>query len=132
MTHKTFSPLYIEHVVNRSPSWVARSQFCIFLLCGRDCLFPLLPATHADHITYRNLGYELPMRDIVPLNRNTHQFITWLRALLKGWFGRQGQSVLAWIMRSSYAFWLSIKVAIVLWIWQNYIYPIVQFIGVGS
>jgi hypothetical protein len=49
---------------------------------GRDALFPWLPAHHAEHLTYKNLGHEWPIRDIVPLNRDVHKFLTWLKDLI--------------------------------------------------
>ncbi|MBE9178715.1 hypothetical protein IQ268_09095 [Oculatella sp. LEGE 06141] len=101
---KQFSPAYREHVEGRSPSWMFRRWLCFVLLFGRDCVCPLLPAHHAEHLTYRNLGHELPMRDIVPLNRVTHAILTWLKDVFPAF-----RPVNAWMLRSCYGFWLSLE-----------------------
>lgn len=77
----------------------------MFLSLGRDCVLPLLPAHHADHLHYRNLGHELPIRDIVPLHRKVHDVVgkirkTPLRPLLTLYLRL---SYLAWIGVEGYA-----------------------------
>ncbi len=88
-----------------------RGGLCLFLSLGRDCVFPLLPAHHADHLHYRNLGHELPLHDIVPLHWKMHDVVgavrkTPLRPLLTLYLR---QSYLVWIGVEVYAVWFVVQ-----------------------
>lgn len=48
-------------------------------LMHRDCLIPLLKANDIHHLTYRNLGKESFIIDVVPLHWLTHWFADRLR-----------------------------------------------------
>lgn len=65
---------------------------------GRDTVCPLLRSTDLDHVSYKRLGNELPLIDVVPLNRLTHTAVTYLREL--------GLAPLVnLVLRTAYACW---------------------------
>lgn len=74
------SNAYQRHVSMESTSWRLRRLATFALTWGRDAVFPLLPAQDAAHLSYRHLEHEIPVRDIVPLNRATHRIVDKLRA----------------------------------------------------
>lgn len=79
-----FSRNYREHVNPDNAGWQARRKITFALSFGRDCVLPFLPASQADHLHYRNLRSELPLRDLVPLHPGTHQVVTALRKIPYG------------------------------------------------
>jgi hypothetical protein len=95
-----FSPEYIKHVVAKSPRWKLARWLCMNPLLGRDCVLPVLRAHHCHHLHYRNLGHELPIRDIVPLHRITHDVVHVAGRI----FGRRAINGL---LRFCYCFWLA-------------------------
>jgi hypothetical protein len=64
---KQLSPQYRNYI--NSDQWRKgwRRGLTMQLLLGRDAICPLLKAHHADHLHYKNLTRELPLRDLVPL-----------------------------------------------------------------
>jgi hypothetical protein len=115
------SPQYRAYI--QSDRWRKgwRRQATLAMLLGQDCICPLLPATQADHLTYRNLEHELPLRDLVPLNRHTHQLVTMLRDVLRAVLGRKtGNFLMAWFLRGCVLFWWGLAIAgflrIYLWV----------------
>ncbi len=101
---KSFSNKYEKHVQQKSWRWRLARWMTFTPLLGRDCLIPLLPATDCHHLHYRNLGHELPIRDLVPLNRFTHQIVEDLKMIVP-------QAVLAWGLRLAYLFWVGLLIA---------------------
>lgn len=97
---------YTQHI--RSDKWRNTSRFCRRVWCDRDCIFPLFPSHETDHISYKNMGHEWPIRDVLPLSRTNHQIITYLRKLLKGGGMKitLAQRLLAWVMRIFAMLWL--------------------------
>lgn len=114
MAKKHFSPKYRQHVTQRSPSWRFRGWLCFALLLGRDCICPLLPAHHAEHLHYRGLGRELPWLDIVPMNRWTHRLVTWLKDVIPSY-----RFVNCWLLRLTYGFWIGCEAWVIWQIWQQ-------------
>lgn len=112
---KFLSPEYRAYI--NSSEWKRgwRRGLTLWLLFGRDCILPIFPAHDADHVTYRNLTRELPLRDLVPLNRVMHrQIITPLRDLLRSLLGRKlGNRMLAWFLRGCVMFWWGVIFTIV-------------------
>ena len=96
---KRFSPKYRNYIIKRHPAWVFRSKLCKVLLLGRCCICPLLPGGDAAHLTYHNLCHELPLRDIVPMNRFFHRIFD--SKLIKPL-----RPILNWIVRGLYVFWI--------------------------
>lgn len=76
-----YSSDYYEHVNVRNCGWQARRKLAFALSFDRDCVFPMLKATQADHLHYTNLRSEVPLRDIVPLHPFTHGVVTMLRKI---------------------------------------------------
>jgi hypothetical protein len=101
------SPEYRQYI--NSDRWADRSEWIRRCTLNRDGLIPLLKAHHTDHITYRNMGHELFLRDCVPLHSVTHWFITQLRKILRWAIGRKlANSVVAWPMRVICFAWLPV------------------------
>lgn len=104
---KKLSPEYREYI--RSDRWRKgwRRKSTMYLVCGLDTIFPFLPAHHADHITYTNLTKELPLRDLVPLNKTVHlRMVTPTRDRLRKIFGRKlGNALMAWFLRGCVLWW---------------------------
>jgi hypothetical protein len=101
------SPEYRQYI--NSDKWRNRSRFIRRCTLDRDSLIPLLKAHHTDHLTYRNMGGELFLRDCVPLNRNVHGFITALRKFLRWTIGRKlANFIVAWVMRIICILWLPV------------------------
>jgi hypothetical protein len=94
------SATYQRHVSMESTSWRLRRFAAFALTWGRDAVCPLLPAQDAAHLTYRHLGSELPIRDIVPLNRAIHRIVDDLRA------NRQFAPVVNAYVRLSFLAWM--------------------------
>lgn len=67
------SPKYSHYI--RSHQWRAKSKRAIARTKGRCCLFPWQKANHTHHLTYRNLGKELLIRDVVPLSKVAHKIV---------------------------------------------------------
>jgi hypothetical protein len=112
------SPQYQKYI--KSDSWRSRRPFIMALMLGRDTILPILPAHDCDHITYKNLGYELPLRDCVPLNKITHRWIiTPLRSLLRFILGRsRGNFVMAWFLRGCVIWWWGCAIFGVVKLWE--------------
>lgn len=71
------SPEYYKRI--NSPEWRKLSKSVIASVNGRCVLLPFLKAKHTHHMTYRHLGHEKPLRDVVPLSKPSHDLIhTWL------------------------------------------------------
>lgn len=64
---------YLSYI--RSPEWYKKSAGAIAKTGKRCVMFPWLTATDAHHLTYRNLGSEIYIRDIIPLSRCAHDLI---------------------------------------------------------
>jgi hypothetical protein len=79
------------------------------------CDLPLLKAHHADHLHYKNLTHELPLRDLVPLNKTMHlRIVTPLRSLLRFILGRGlGNALLAWIFRAFVLGWWGLAIGLI-------------------
>jgi hypothetical protein len=106
---KHFTAKYINHVVKRSPYWVAVSKLTKLLILGRCCICPLLPGGDCAHLTYDNLEYELPFRDIVPLNRFFHRIVDspiFTSKRVKPWRNA--------FLRVMYAFWIAVELRLAL------------------
>jgi hypothetical protein len=58
-----------------SETWRLKSKNCRDLNRNRCVLFPWLKSNHAHHLYYRNMKYELPIRDIVPLSKIAHNLV---------------------------------------------------------
>jgi hypothetical protein len=94
-----FSETYLNHVSIANPKWRFIRSLTLLPTLHRDCIIPLLRATDVDHLSYVNLGHELPLRDVVPLNRHTHIVVGALR--------KMGFAPLVNLaLRLSYATWL--------------------------
>lgn len=66
---------------------------------GRDCIFPWRRAQVVDHLVYDRLGRELPLLDVVPLSKTTHDFVTAARDGI-------GRGSVNLILRLAYGAWL--------------------------
>ena len=95
-----FSPKYRRATNLQSPHWrfIRRVTFAITL--GRDTVAVWWPATDCDHLHYRNLGHELPFRDVVGLNWRTHRLVTVLRR--RGW-----KWLVNFVLRFGYLVWIA-------------------------
>lgn len=113
------SPEYRRYI--NSKEWRSKRPAIMALMFGQDTICPIFKAHDCDHLTYRNLGHELPLRDCVPLHRVTHrQIITPLRAILRKLLGRKlGNAVVAWFLRGCVLWWwgLAIAGAVRMWLW---------------
>lgn len=109
---KYLSSEYREYIA--SDRWIKgwRRTWTMWMMLGGDALLPFLPAHHADHLHYKNLGHELPFRDILPLNRRVHlEVVTPVRAILRKQFGSTlGNHYLAFAMRAIVLFWWGLMV----------------------
>jgi hypothetical protein len=107
MSHKKLSSGYYEYI--NSPRWKQslRRKLSLNLLFGRDIICPLLKAHDVEHLTYSNFKKELPIRDLVPLNRVVHRnIITPIKGLFRVIFGRKlGNFLMAWFLRTCLLFW---------------------------
>lgn len=108
MPKKRFSAKYRNYIVKRHWTWVFRSKLCKVLLLGRCCICPLLPGGDAAHLTYKNIEHELPLRDIVPMNRFFHRIFD--SQLLKPF-----RPVLNWLVRGLYLFWIGVEAWALWW-----------------
>lgn len=108
---KRFPPKYSNYIVKRRWDWVLRSKLCKIPLLGRCCVCPLLPGGDAARITYKNLCHELPLRDIVPMNRFFHRIFD--SKPLKPF-----RPVLNWVVRGLYLFWIWQEIRLAMWIWS--------------
>lgn len=88
LPERPLSTTYREYM--GSAGWRRRRRTCLAFTFDRDCVFPWWPATDVDHLYYKNLGHEIPIRDIVPLNHRTHCAVT----LLRRRFGRRSVNAL--------------------------------------
>lgn len=102
---KQFSPTYRWYVDSTNRLWRTRRALAFAITFGRDVLFPRLPSQQVDHIGYRNLGGELPIRDIVPLHHTTHQVVTALR-------NRGKRALVDTVLRVAGLVWLTLEVGI--------------------
>ncbi len=82
-----------------NPHWRCLRYLSFAVTLGRCTVIPALKAHHNDHLTYRNLGHELPLRDVVPLNRYVHVAVTFLRA-------RGLKTPVNALLRTAYCTWL--------------------------
>lgn len=118
---KQLSPKYRNYI--NSDQWRKgwRRGLTMQLLLGRDAICPLLKAHHADHLHYENLTHELPLRDLVPLNKTMHlRIITPLRSLLRIALGRKlGNALLAWTLRAFVLGWQSAAIWSIVKIYQT-------------
>lgn len=105
---KRFSAEYRWATSMRNPRWRRLRRICFAVTMGRCAVVPLLKAHHNDHVTYRNLGKEWPLRDLVPLNRHVHAAVTYLRA-----HGLKGPVNL--ILRAAYTAWITAWAVGILW-----------------
>jgi len=95
-----FSPEYRQTISMANPRWRMIRRLTFALTLGRDVLCPFLPAQNADHLSYRRLGHELPLLDLVPLHTWTHFVVTWLR--------RWGlKAPVNFVLRTAYAGWIA-------------------------
>jgi hypothetical protein len=103
---KGLSDEYREYI--QSEAWRNRAKLKILPCTGSRCgLIPLLRATQCDHLTYRNMGSEMFLRDCIPLNKYTHSVVTVLRDIARCVCGRRrGNQIVAWAMRLVCIFWL--------------------------
>ncbi len=100
MFGKQFSDEYRWQTSMANPHWRSVRMLTMGLSFGRDCVFPILPATQVDHLHYAHLGRELPWLDVVPLHAGTHEVVTALRSMgLK--------PIVNPILRLCYAVWIS-------------------------
>jgi hypothetical protein len=117
---KQLSPQYRNYI--NSDQWRKgwRRGLTMQLLLGRDAICPLLKAHHADHLHYKNLTCELPLRDLVPLNKTIHlRIITPLRSFLRAILGRSlGNALLAWILRAFVIGWQGAAIWAIVKIYQ--------------
>jgi hypothetical protein len=117
---KQLSPQYRNYI--NSDQWRKgwRRGLTMQLLLGRDAICPLLKAHHADHLHYKNLTRELPLRDLVPLNKTIHlRIITPLRSFLRAILGRSlGNALLAWILRAFVIGWQGAAIWAIVKIYQ--------------
>ena len=74
-----FSAEYRARVSMQNPGWRRLRRFTFALTLGRDVVVPLLRAEQLDHLSYRRLGHEIPIWDVVPVSRGTHRLVTLLR-----------------------------------------------------
>ena len=86
----------------RSQKWRSKLPKFHAWLMHRDCLCPLVKANDIHHLTYRNLGSESIVLDVVPLNKCTHWFADRLR-----WFMPFNM-----LLRVSCLFWLLVFIPI--------------------
>ncbi len=78
-----FSPEYRRATSPRNPRWRIVRTITFALTLGRDTIAIWRRADQCDHLHYRNLGHEWPLRDVVGLNHRTHALVTGLRR--RGW-----------------------------------------------
>ena len=78
-----FSHEYRRATSHKNPHWRFVRALTFMFTLGRDTVAVWWKATDCDHLHYRNLGRELPLRDVVGLNRRTHVLVTELRR--RGW-----------------------------------------------
>lgn len=80
----------------RSRDWYSKSANFQSRTGNRCALFPWLTATDAHHLTYKNLGNEMYVRDCVPLSRYAHNLIhnSMLSVLLWQGKGKKGTAPL--------------------------------------
>ena len=95
-----FSPEYRRATSHKNPYWRILRKVTFAVTLGRDAVAIWWPATDCDHLHYKNLGKELPLRDVVGLNRRTHRVVTTLRR--NGW---------SWpvnlVLRLAYLVWMT-------------------------
>jgi hypothetical protein len=89
--------------------WQTRRAAALALTFGRDVLFPWLRAQEVDHVSYRCLGSELPIRDIVPLHHTTHALVTRLRE-------RGHRKAVNAVLRGAAILWVVAELGVVSWI----------------
>lgn len=71
MSKRKYSHEYLTYI--HSPQWKIKSKQCQQLTLHHCVLFPWHKSNHAHHLTYHNLEYEMPVRDIVPLSDLAHE-----------------------------------------------------------
>lgn len=67
------SNFYKSYII--SPEWRVKSKACIMKTKNRCVLLPFMLARHTHHLTYKNLGKEMFIRDIVPLSKVAHKLV---------------------------------------------------------
>lgn len=77
-----FSPEYVNY--KNSAEWRALSLRIKGYTGWRCSLKPWHRATDSHHLTYRNMGHELFVRDCIPLCRNCHNSID--KSPIGAWF----------------------------------------------
>ncbi|WP_242063077.1 hypothetical protein [Nostoc sp. FACHB-145] len=70
-----YSPEYLSYI--RSSQWKNKSINCQKLTNFHCIIFPWYKSSHAHHLTYDNLKFELPVKDIVPLSKTAHSLVHW-------------------------------------------------------
>jgi len=93
-----------------------RRAIAFNLLFGQDVVFPLLKAHDIEHLSYKRIdfkncrGYEIPVLDLLPLNRVVHcQIVTPVKDLLRSIFGRRlGNAIVANFLRACLLFWYAV------------------------
>jgi hypothetical protein len=125
------SPDYHRYINSRDWKESLRRKIALHLLFGQDVVLPVLKAHDVEHLSYRRIdfkrckGYEIPVLDLLPLNRVTHrQIITPLKKILRSCFGRKlGNAVpselrkaltVAYFLRGCLLFWYAIALSPIL------------------
>lgn len=107
------------HFYINSAQWKAKSRNCQKLSGNWCILFPWLRSRDCHHMTYRNMGGEIPVRDTVPLSKTAH----WLVHLPVLW--RIGNKVspvrvlVNYVLRSLFLFWIILSFFTRGEIWHN-------------
>jgi hypothetical protein len=117
------SPEYHRYINSADWKESLRRKIALHLLFGQDVIFPVLKAHDVEHLSYRRIdfkrckGYEIPVLDLLPLNRVTHrQVITPLKKMLRSCFGRKlGNAIVAYFLRGCLLFWYAIAASPILW-----------------
>jgi len=101
-----FSERYRARTAPGNVSWSVLRVVTFTLTLGRDVLVPILPAQTLDHLVYGRLGREWPLRDVVPLSRATHGFVTSARDVV-------GRGPVNLVLRAAFVVWLSLDYELV-------------------
>lgn len=67
------SQKYYQYI--NSPKWKEKSKSCQQLTNNHCVVFFWLKSKNTHHLTYKNLGNEIPVRDLVPLSLIAHWFV---------------------------------------------------------
>ncbi|BCL39777.1 hypothetical protein [Nostoc sp. MS1] len=92
MSKHKYSSEYLAYI--HSPQWKAKSKQCQQLTLNHCVFLPWHKSNHAHHLTYNNLEYEMPVRDIVPLSNFAHEIVhLWF------FWNTPVRSVVNWLLR---------------------------------